>query len=360
MEGFLGDALRHGGSVAVCQREAEEMSNEKVKIAVAGIGGGGCNTVNRLMKMGLKSAETIAINTDRIHLNTVEATKRLLIGSQLTRGLGSGGYPEVAQRCAQASKEKLKEALDNVQLLFLCAGMGGGTGTGASPVVAEIARESGAIVVGVVTYPFALERARTMKANWGIEQLKHVCDTVIVVDNNRLAAFAPNLPINQAFTLADEITGRAVKGISDTITFPSLVNIDFADVKSIVGRAGVSMMSVGEGKGTDKVRQVVASTLAHPLLDVDYGGAKGALIHIAGGPGLTLGEATEIGEKVTDALDCNANVIWGARMDPACKDEVMVTAVLTGIKSPYQASEEDEAVFKSKPNSGFTSTFGSI
>ena len=233
------------------------------------------------------------------------------------------------------SKDKLREALANTELMFLCAGMGGGTGTGASPVVAEIAREQGAIVVGIVTYPFALERARTHKADWGLEQLKKVADTVIVIDNNKLVSYVPNLPMNQAFTIADEITAKAVKGIADTIMFPSLVNIDFADIRSIMGNAGVAMISVGEGKGTDRVNQVVSTTLQHPLLDVDYKGAKGALIHIAGGPNLTLGEATQIGEKLTDAFDDNANVIWGSRLSPEFTDKVVVTAIMTGITSPY-------------------------
>ncbi|MDD5317865.1 MAG: cell division protein FtsZ [Candidatus ainarchaeum sp.] len=344
MEGFISSAIGNSPAVVSAAVVDELMSNEKVKISVVGVGGGGTNTIHRLSRMGIKSAETIAINTDRLHLETIEAKRKLLIGASITKGLGSGGYPEVAQKCAQASKDALREAIRGTQLMFLCAGMGGGTGTGASPVVAEIARDEGCIVVGVVTYPFNLERARTQKAAWGIQELSKVSDTVIVVDNNRLAAFAPNLPINQAFTLADEITARAVKGISDTIMFPSLVNIDFADVRAIVGNAGVSMMSVGEGVGQNRVESVVKSTLEHPLIDVEFEGAKGALLHINGGPGLTLGEATEIGEKLTDAMDVNANVIWGARLDPEMRDAVTVTAILTGVKSPYgtAAPEQEE------------------
>ncbi len=331
MESLIESAIKQAGGAAA----PAEMSNDKIRIAVVGVGGGGCNTVHRLTKMGIKSAETIAINTDQVHLKTIDATRRLLIGANVTRGLGAGGFPEVAQRCAEASRDKLREVLANTELLFLCAGMGGGTGTGAAPIIAEIAKEQGAIVVGIVTYPFSLERARTAKADWGLEQLKKTTDTVVVIDNNRLVSYVPNLPMNQAFTVADEITARAVKGISDTIMFPSLVNIDFADIRAIMGNAGVSMISVGEGKGTDRVNQVVSTTLQHPLLDVDYKGAKGALIHIAGGPNLTLGEATQIGEGLTEAFDDNANVIWGARLSPDHGEKVTVTAIMTGITSPY-------------------------
>lgn len=341
MESLIENAIKQTGVVAYAQVE-EPMSSDRIRIAVVGVGGGGCNTVHRLTKMGIKSADTIAINTDKIHLNTVEANRRLLIGANITRGLGAGGFPEVAQRCAEASRDKLRDVLANTELLFLCAGMGGGTGTGAAPVIAEIAKEQGAIVVAIVTYPFALERARMGKADWGLEQLKKTTDTVVVIDNNRLVSYVPNLPMNQAFAIADEITARAVKGISDTIMFPSLVNIDFADIRAIMSNAGVAMISVGEGKGTDRVNQAVRSTLEHPLLDVDYKGAKGALIHIAGGPNLTLGEATQIGEGITEAFDDNANVIWGARLSPEYGEKVVVTAITTGITTAFIQERKSE------------------
>ncbi len=310
-------------------------SSDKVKIMVIGVGGAGCNTINRLSQMGIKSAETIAVNTDNLHLKMISADKKILIGRSITKGLGAGGFPEVASKCAQVSKDELRAAIDGVQLLFLCAGMGGGTGTGASPVIAQLAKEQGAIVVSMVTYPFSLERIRMQKAVWGIEELKKASDTVVIIDNNRLVSYVPNLPLNQAFAVADELTAHAVKGISDTIMFPSLVNIDFADMRAIMGNAGVAMISVGDGKGNDKVRQVVKSTLDHPLLDIDYTGARGALIHIAGGANLTLGEATSIGEQLTEAFYEEANVIWGARLDPAMGDTVRVTSIMTGITSPH-------------------------
>lgn len=326
------DSVKGTGHVS---SESEELfSSDKVKILVVGAGGGGCNTVTRINKMGIKSADTIAINTDMTHLRVTEANKKILIGQSITRGLGAGGYPEVAAKCAELSKDQIAAAVEGSHLVFLCAGMGGGTGTGSAPVIAQAAKDQGAIVVGIVTYPFNIERARLDKARWGLEQLRKSCDTVVVIDNNRLLAYAPNLPMNDAFKLADEIVARAVKGISDTIMFPSLINIDFADVKAVMSGGGVAMITVGDGKGNDKVRGVVRSTLEHPLLDVSYEGAKGALLHVAGGPNLTLGDATKIGEGITDALDANANVIWGARLIPELGDAVTVTAILTGVQSP--------------------------
>ena len=332
MEGLIESALKNTGKLPE-QHKTEFI--DKIRIVVVGVGGAGCNTISRLTRMGIKSAETIAVNTDQVHLKITEADRRLLIGQNITKGLGAGGFPEVAMKCAEASRDKLREVLADAELVFLTAGMGGGTGTGASPIIADIAKEQGAIVVSIVTYPFSLERARTDKANWGLEQLKKSSDTVVVIDNNRLVSYVPNLPMNQAFAVADQITARAVKGITDTIMFPSLVNIDFADIRAIMGNAGVSVILVGDGKGTDKVNSVVKNTLEHPLLDVDYNGAKGALIHIAGGPHLTLGEATQIGEELTKSFDPNANVIWGARLSPDMGDEVVVTSIMTGITSPH-------------------------
>jgi cell division protein FtsZ len=325
-------------------------SSDNIKIMVVGVGGAGCNTINRLSQMGIKSAETVAVNTDNLHLKMVSADKKILIGKNITKGLGAGGFPEVAARCAQMSKEEIKAALEGVQLLFLCAGMGGGTGTGASPIIAQLAKEQGAIVVSIVTYPFSLERIRIQKAAWGIDELKKTSDTVVIIDNNRLVSYVPNLPLNQAFAVADALTAHAVKGIADTIMFPSLVNIDFADMRAIMGNAGVAIISVGEGKGNGKVEQVVKNTLDHPLLDIDYTGARGALIHIAGGQNLTLGEATQIGEKLTEVFHEDANVIWGARLDPNLGDLVRVTSIMTGITSPHVVgnaakAEEREAVF---------------
>lgn len=309
------------------------MANDKIRITVVGCGGGGCNTVNRMSKMGLKSAKTVAINTDKPHLDIIGANKKVLIGSSITRGMGAGGFPEVGMKCAEMSKSAILEAMGENEIVFLCAGMGGGTGTGSAPVVAKLAKEQGATVVAIVTYPFNLERARLKKAQWGLEQLSQVADTVIVIDNNKLVSFAPNLPMNQAFELADRVTSKAIKGIADTIMFPSLLNIDYADVKSVMENGGVSLISIGESSGPDKIEKVVNDTLNNPLLDVDYEGAKGALIHIGGGNHLTLGETIEIGEKLTEAFDPNAHVKIGARLSPEYGSGVQCILIATGLKA---------------------------
>ncbi|CAB3287566.1 Cell division protein FtsZ 2 [Methanocaldococcus lauensis] len=309
----------------------------EARIVVVGCGGAGNNTINRLMEIGIQGAETIAINTDKQHLEVIQADKKILIGSTLTRGLGAGGYPEIGRKAAEMAKNILEEQLKGADLVFVTAGMGGGTGTGSAPVVAEIAKENGAIVVGVVTYPFKIERARMKKADEGIARMSEVCDTVIIIDNNKLLDLVPNLPINDAFKVADEIIAQAVKGITETIAVPSLINIDFADVKAVMGGGGVAMIGVGEVDGNDRgdrVQNVVRETLSCPLLDVDYRGAKGALIHITGGPDLTLKEANDIGEGITKELDPDANVIWGARIDPEMEGCIRVMAIITGVKSP--------------------------
>jgi len=309
---------------------------ETPRIVVAGVGGAGCNTINRLARIGIKGADLIAINTDSKHLNIIsEGAKKILIGPQLTRGLGAGGFPETAKKAAEASRRELEAALEGTDLLFLTAGMGGGTGTGASPIIAEIAKKGGAIVVAMVSYPFVLERNRLRTAEVGMNELKRTADTVVVIDNNRLVALVPNLPIDQAFAVADEITARAVRGITETITTPSLINLDFADVRSIMQSGGVAMIAVGEAKGTNRVEDVVKNTLHQKLLEVDYSDANGLLIHLTGGPDMTLGEANAIGELISENVATGANVIWGARMDPAYSGRIEAMAIFTGIKSPY-------------------------
>ncbi len=309
---------------------------EGPKIVVVGVGGAGNNSVNRLARIGISGAELIALNTDKQHLNLLhDSLTKLLIGQSVTRGLGAGGYPEVGAKAAEVSRAAIAQLLEDADLVFLTAGMGGGTGTGAAPIVADIAKEQGAIVIAMVTFPFLLERARIKKAEEGIERLRKVADTVVIIDNNRLVELVPNLPMEQAFSVADEVIARAVKGITETITVPSLINLDYADVRAIMGSGGVSLISVGESKGHNKVDEAVQDTLKNALLDVDYRGAKGALIHITGGPDLTLGEANEIGEKLTEEIDPNAQVIWGARIVPEYEGRVEVIAIFTGVKSPH-------------------------
>ena len=306
------------------------------KIMVIGTGGAGCNAVNRLANMGITGAQLVAVNTDKQHLAIIndELTK-ILIGKSVTRGLGAGGYPEIGAKAAEVSRSALEEILEGVDMLFISAGMGGGTGTGSAPIVAQIAKEQGAIVIAIVTYPFALEKARLIKAEEGIEALRNVTDTVVVLDNNRLVELVPNLPIQDAFKVADEVIARTVRGITETITQPSLINMDYADVRAVMSGTGLSVIAVGESKSVDKVNEVVEDTLKNALLDVDITGATGALIHITGGAELTLGEANAVGELLTERMDPKSTVIWGARIDPTFENKMEVIAIFTGVHSPY-------------------------
>ncbi|MFH1306408.1 MAG: cell division protein FtsZ [Candidatus Micrarchaeota archaeon] len=344
-ENIVAEAKSDSG--ASMQKKDEFLSNDKIRIAIIGVGGGGCNTINRMMRKGIKSARLIAINTDNLHLKSIQAQEKILIGKSITRGLGAGGFPEIAEKCVQASKKELTEKIGENELVFITAGLGGGTGTGGAPTIAEIAKEQGAIVVSIVTTPFKLERARLQKAEWGLRRLAAASDTVVVIDNNRLLQYAPNVPINDAFNLADAITAKAVQGITETIMFPSLLNVDYADVKAVMENGGISLISIGEGHGNDRVEQVSKTTLEHPLLDVSYEGAKGALLHIDGGSSLTLGEVISIGERITDKFDLNANVKIGARLSESKTDGISATAIVTGLKSEQVeriiGTEEDEA-----------------
>ncbi|MBU1197998.1 cell division protein FtsZ [Candidatus Micrarchaeota archaeon] len=322
---------------ALQTRSTQQTSNDfdGIKIAVIGIGGSGNNTVNRLKRLGVQGAELVAANTDRQHLNIMEeGISKMLIGKSVTKGLGAGGYPEVGAKCAEVDRAAIEKKLEGAHLVFICAGMGGGTGTGAAPVFAEIAKGMGAIVVSMVSYPFALERARVKKADTGIENLRNVSDSVIILDNNRLVQIVPNLPMNQAFLVADEILAKAIGGLVFTITQPSLVNIDFADVRAIMGQGDVGMIAVGSGKGANKVDEAVNGVLKNRLLDVDFVGAKGALIHIAGGGDLTLGEAIRAGEMLTEQMDPRASVKWGARLVEDYAGRLEIVAIITGVTSP--------------------------
>ncbi|MGA2918552.1 cell division protein FtsZ [Methanoregula sp.] len=303
------------------------------RIVIIGCGGAGNNTVNRIHHMGVSGAETIAINTDKQHLDMIQADKRILIGKSLTKGLGAGGYPDVGKRAAEMARPTLEAILESADLVFITAGMGGGTGTGSAPVVAQVAKEQGAIVVGMVSYPFQVEKARLIRAEEGLEALASAADSVIVLDNNRLKNFVPNLPLGQAFSVMDQLIGETVKGISETITEPSLINIDYADVRAIMSKGGVAVMLVGESKQQNKAESVVRECLSNPMLDIDYRGATGSLIHITGGTDLTLQDAEEVATSLTYELDPHADVIWGARVRSDMEGKIRVLAIMTGVKS---------------------------
>ena len=304
-------------------------------IVVIGVGGAGNNTVTRLMEMGVAGAECIAVNTDALHLTASKAHRKILIGEKLTRGLGVGGNPKLGRAAIEESKKRIEELLSDVDIVFITAGLGGGTGTGAAPVIAEIARRKGAITVGVVTTPFRIEKGRIEYASLALTELRRHCDTVVVIDNNKLMQLVPQLPINEAFRVADQVLANMIKGIVETISSPSLINLDFADFKTIVRRGGVAVVGVGESDAPNRAEEAVRKALRSPLLDVDYIGATGALIHVTGDSQMTIEEANRVGEIVTEMMDDNALVIWGARVNPELNGKLKVTLVMTGVNSPH-------------------------
>jgi len=326
----------------------DEIEVGKANIKVIGAGGAGSNMVNWLFKKGIKGAETICCNTDLQHLNMIEADRKFLIGKNVTRGLGCGGYPSKGTEAAQEAINDIKNVLSGTDLTFVCAGMGGGTGTGSAPVIAEAAKNAGSIVIGTVTMPFKIERARIEKAEFGLGQLRKFCDTVVVIDNNRLGAVAGNLPVQQAFAVANELVSMMIRGIVETIAIPSLVNLDFADVKAIMTNGGVAAIGIGFSDTASRVKEAVNGALSNPLLEINYKGASGALIHIEGGPDMTLDEVNTIGELVTESLDADANVIWGARVSDEMKGKITVMTIITGVNSPWIVGKSDKKQAQSR------------
>ena len=329
------------------KNEFQGVEVKQANIKVFGSGGAGNNMVSWLYRKGIKGAEIIAANTDQQHLDISEADRKILIGKDITRGLGCGGYPEKGAEAARESIQDIKDSLKGVDMAFVCAGMGGGTGTGSAPVIAKVAKELGSIVIGTVTMPFKIERARVDKAEFGLQQLREVTDTVIVIDNNRLVEIAGNLPVMQAFAVANELISTMIKGIVETIAVPSLVNLDYADVKAIMTNGDVAAIGVGSSGTNNRVEEAVHGALSNPLLDISYKGATGALIHIAGGPDMTLDEVTRVGELVTESMDQDANVIWGARISEELKGKLTVMTIMTGVKSPWilgKAREQETSV----------------
>ena len=308
---------------------------KKAKIVAVGCGGAGQNTITRLTEMGCEGATTVSLNSDAKALAVGKADKKILIGKELTRGLGCGGYPEVGKKAAEESRSEIKEAIEGADIVFAVAGLGKGTGTGSIPVVCEMAKSTGALVIAVVEMPFKVEGARVSKAEDGLSRLRQVCDTAIVIENDKLLEWAGNLTIQQAFAVADELVANMIKGISETITLPSLVNLDYADVKAVMGSGGVAAIGVGESSSSDKAKEAIEKALSNPLLEVDYTGASGALVHITGGPDLTLDEVNLIGETVSKNLDPSAQVYWGARILPEFEHKVQVISIITDVKSPY-------------------------
>ena len=328
----------------------DELRAGKANIKVFGAGGAGCNTITWLFNKGINGATVYGVNTDALHLSITKADEKILIGKELTRGLGCGGYPAKGREAAKESLSDLKKTTSNADMVFVCAGMGGGTGTGCAPVVAQLAKEAGAVVIGVVTMPFECEKARVDKAEFGLQELREVVDTAIVIDNNRLVDIAGNLPMEQAFAVANELVSTMIKGIVETITLPSLINLDYADVSSIMRGGDVAVIGVGESdSSSSRVDEAVRQALTHPLLDVDYRGATGALVHITCGPDFKLDEFSGVGSLVTENLSPEAQVIIGARINKEFGSKVRVITIMTGVKSPYVLGKETHAEPAAQP-----------
>ena len=303
------------------------------KIKVIGVGGGGSNAINRMIAAGLKGVEFIAVNTDAQALLHSMAPKRMQIGEKLTRGLGAGARPEIGEKAAQESRDEILEALNGADMVFITAGMGGGTGTGAAPIVAECAREVGALAVGVVTKPFGFEgRNRSKKAESGIANLKEHVDTIITIPNDRLLQVVDKkTPITEAFRIADDVLRQGVQGISDLIAVPGLINLDFADVKSIMSNAGSALMGIGEGKGENAAVLAAKAAIDSPLLETSIQGARGVLLNITGAAdALSMFEVNEASVTIQEAANVDANIIFGAALDDTMGDVVRVTVIATG------------------------------
>lgn len=302
------------------------------KIKVIGVGGGGSNAVNRMIEFGVRGVEFITANTDAQALQLTKAEQKLQLGEKLTRGLGAGGNPEIGKKAAEESREMIQNALRGADMVFVTAGMGGGTGTGAAPVIASIAKECGALTVGVVTRPFTFEgRKRAMQAEMGIETLKENVDTLIVIPNDRLLEIVDKkTPMMEAFREADNVLRQAVQGISDLIAVPGLINLDFADVKTIMTERGSALMGIGVASGENRAAEAARKAIMSPLLETSINGARGIIINITGGSNLSLYEVNEAAEIVIAASDPDVNMIFGASIDDSLKDEIKVTVIATG------------------------------
>ncbi len=312
------------------------IQRSRAKIFVIGTGGAGNNTVSRLTEIGIEGAGTISVNTDAQDLFYSNANQKILIGRDTCGGLGAGGEPEIGEESAEESEAMIKEKLDDADMVFVTCGLGGGTGTGSAPVISKLAKKIGALTIAVATMPFSAEGLRRREnAEKGLEKLQSAADTVIVIPNDKLLEVAPNLPINKAFMVADELLGRAVKGITELITKPGLVSLDFADIRSIMKGSGMAMIGMGESDSGDRAIESVHEALNSPLLDLDISNAKGALINISGSSDLTLQEAEKVVQIVADELDPDANIIWGTQIQEDLDNTIRTTIVVAGVNSPH-------------------------
>lgn len=346
-------AIRQGKKVRQGNESQEQNMNSNIivpsnvaQIKVIGVGGGGCNAVNRMIQGNVVGVEFWQINTDAQALAQSMATYCLQIGQKLTRGLGAGGNPAIGQKAAEESRDEIAKALENTDLVFITAGMGGGTGTGAAPIVAEIAKEMGCLTVGVVTRPFTFEgRRRTTQADDGILALESKVDTLIVIPNNKLLSVIPaETPLQESFRMADDTLRQGVQGISDIITIPGLVNVDFADVRAVMADAGSALMGIGIGSGKSRAKEGAVAAISSPLLESSIQGATGVVLNITGGHDLTLHEVNTAAETIYEIVDPNANIIFGAVIDEKMQGEVRITVIATGFSGERRINPTVKAV----------------
>jgi len=310
------------------------LGSMSTKIKIVGCGGGGTNTIARCVEASLDGVEFIAANTDAQHLLMIRAPKKILLGKRTTRGLGAGSLPQVGEEAAQEAEPELKAALQGADMVFVTCGLGGGTGTGSAPVVARVAKDIGALTIAICTLPFSVEGAVRMEnAERGLQKLRETCDTIIVIPNDKLLEIAPRLPLQAAFKVADEILFRSIRGITELITKPGIVNLDFADLRTILGRGGVAMIGLGESDTQDRAVEATLEALNSPLLDVDISTATGALVNVIGGPDMTIAESERVVEEIYHRVHPDARIIWGTSIDPALNHAIRAMIVLTGVKS---------------------------
>lgn len=326
---------KEGSKTQSIDEELESLLHKQAtRVKVVGCGGGGGNSVSRMKEIGIKGCEIIAINTDAQDLLYTNVDTKILIGRELTSGLGAGSNPKIGEQAAKESESELKKRLTNSDLVFITCGLGGGTGTGSSPVVAEIAKKSGALTIGVVTLPFTVEgQKRIENAQNGLEKLASITDTLIVIPNDKLLEIAPELPIHTAFKVADEILTNSVKGITELITKSGLVNLDFADVKAVMNNGGVSLIGIGESDSQNRAIEAVERAISNPLLDVDISNATGALVNIIGGNDMSLDEYRRVMEVIGSKISPDAKIISGAQISPDMEKSIKVLIIVTGVKS---------------------------
>lgn len=310
------------------------LESRKAEIKVIGVGGSGNNTISRLMQVGIVGAETVAINTDAQDLLYTDADRKILIGKEITSGLGAGADPKVGSEAAKESRDDIRKALEGADMVFIACGLGGGTGTGAAPIVADITKKLGILTVGIVTLPFSMEgKQRMTNAQLGLESMENTVDTLIVIPNDKLLEIVPDVSVTTAFKVADEILVNSVKGIAELITKPGLVNLDFADIRAVMGSGGLAMIGMGESDSENRAIESVEKSLNNPLLDVDITGAQGALVNVSGGMDITIKECQEIVENVASKISPDAKIIWGAMVDKAMGDTIRSMLIVTGVKS---------------------------